>query len=243
MSLPPLVSDVYQVVLRGNFRPVNLTPAWLRDQDLIGDPEYDEAEFEVLIPNEAAIFNAGWLRCQAAPDSLTLQTDQQAEAERLRDLVVGMLLALALDDKPISLLGINRIVHFSLPNREQWHSVGDHLVHNELWNGILNIAGMRAATYWGQRSDKYAGRIQVQVEPSFLVAPGIFVSYNDHYDLTTVGSQPATRAELDTLSRQENTEATTEKASIAIEILTGQWEVSSQLSVRIIERIAEQAGG
>jgi len=234
-----LVSDIYQVVMRGNFQPVNVSPTWLRDQDLIGDPEHEEAAFEVLLPSEIAIFNAGWLRCQAMPDNLTIQTDQQAEIERLRDLAVGMLRFL---DKPVSLLGINRIVHFSVRNTKQWHSVGDHAVHNELWDGILNAPGMRVATYWGRRSDKYAGRIQIQIEPSFLVHPGIFVSYNDHYDLTTVEHQQTTRAESDTLNRQENNEATTDKVPVAIEILTDQWESSSQLSVRIIERIAEQAG-
>jgi hypothetical protein len=240
MTLPPLVSDIYQIVIRGNFRPVNVSPIWLREQNLIGDPELDESAFEVLVPNEIATFNAGWLRCQATSDNLTLQTDQQAEVERLRDLAVGMLLALA--EKPISLLGLNRSVHFSLQNTDQWHSVGDHLVHNELWNGVLNVPGMRVVTYWGQRSDKFAGRVQVQVEPSFMIYPGVFISYNDHYDLTVVEYQPGTRAESDSLQRQENTEVTTDKVPIAIEILTDHWEASSQLGVKVIERIAEQAG-
>jgi hypothetical protein len=238
MDLPPLVSDIYQVVVRGDFKPVNVSPAWLRDQDLIGDPEHEEATFEVLLPNEIAIFNAGWIRCQATPDNLTLQTDQQAEVGRLRDLAIGILRAF---DKPVSLLGINRTVHFSLRNTKQWHSVGDHIVHNEIWDGILTLPGMRVATYWGQRSDKYAGRIQVQIEPSFQVHPGIFVGYNDHYDLTTVESQPTTRTEFDTTDLRENTEVTIEKVAVAIEVLTNQWEPSLQLSTRIIERTAEQA--
>lgn len=238
MDLPQLVSDIYQVVVRGDFRPVNVSPSWLRDLNLIGDPEHEEATFEVLLPNEIAIFNAGWLRCQATPDNLTLQTDQQAEVERLRDLVVGMLRAL---DKPVSLLGINRTVHFTLRNTKQWHSVGDHVVHNEMWDGILTLPGMRAAIYWGQRSDKYAGRIQVQIEPSYQVHPGIFVSYNDHYDLTIAESRPTTRADFDTMNLPENTEVTIDKVAVAIEVLTDQWESSLQLSTRIIERTAEQA--
>ena len=240
MSLPELVSDFYQVVLRGNFRPVTISPIWLRDHDLIGDPELEEAVFEILIPNEIALFNAGWLRCQATQDNLTLQTDQQAEVERLRDLAIGILLLS--EERPVSLLGINRLTHFIVANADQWHSIGDHVVHNELWDGILNIAGMRVATYWGQRSDKYAGRIQVQVEPFFTVPFGIAVSYNDHYDLTTVAKQPTTRSELNALNRPENIEATIEKIAIAIEVLTDQWEASSQLSTRVIERVAEQAG-
>ena len=239
MTLPPLVSDTYQVVARGSFRPVKVSPTWLQDQDLIGDSEHKEAVFEVLLPNELVIFNAGWLQCQATPDNLTFQTDQEAEVERLRDLAVGTLRAL---NAPISLLGINRMVHFSVRNTEQWHSIGDHVVHNEIWGDILNVPGIRVATYWGQRSDRYAGHIQVQIEPSSLVHPGIFVSYNDHYDLTIVEHQPTNRSEFDTLNRQENTEATTDKLAVAIDILTNQWEQSSQLSTRIIERVAEQGG-
>lgn len=240
MSLPELVSDVYQIVLRGDFRPITISPTWLRERDLIGDPELEQSAIEILIPNEISVFNAGWLRCQATQDNLTLQTDQQPEVERLRDLAIGILLLP--EGRTVSLLGINRLTHFTVANIEQWHSVGDHVVHNELWDGILNISGMRAAVYWGQRSDKYAGRIQVQVEPSFSVRFGIFVSYNDHYELTTVASQPTTRSELAAINRPENTEATAEKIAVAIEVLTGQWEASSELSTRVLERIAEQAG-
>lgn len=239
MSLPPLVSDICQVVLRGNFKPVNISPRWLREKDLIGDPENEEAVFEALIPDELAVFNAGWLRCQNMPDSLHLQTDQQAEVEPLRDLAVGILRIL---DRPVSLLGINRLVHFSVRNAKQWHSVGDHVVHNELWNGILHAPGLRAATYWGQRSDRYAGRIQVQIEPSTVAHPGIFVSYNDHYDLTIVDQQPTSREEFDRMSRPENIAATLDKVTVAEEILIDQWDSSLQLSARIIERVAGQAG-
>jgi len=239
VSLPELVSDVYQVVLRGNFRPVIISPTWLRDHDLIGDSELEQAAIEILIPNEISFFNAGWLRCQASQDNLTLQTDQQAEVARLRDLAIGILRLP--EDRSVSLLGINRQTHFTVANIEQWHSVGDHVVRNEMWDGVLNIAGMRVATYWGQRLDKYAGHIQVQVEPSFSVRFGIFVSINDHYDLTIVKSQPANRSELDVLNRPENAEATTEKIAVAIEVLTDQWEASSELSARVLERVADQA--
>lgn len=240
MSLPPLVSDIVSIVVRGNFRPVDISPAWLRDQGLIGDPEYADGTFQTLIPNEVAIFTAGWIQCQASQESLSVQTDQQAEAERLRDLLAGILRAT--EGKPISALGINRNVHFTLSNVDAWHAIGDNVARNEIWKGVLDLPGMRSITYWGQRPDKYSGRIQVQIEPSMMFHPGIFVAYNDHYDLTIVDSQPKTRTEASILNRQENTEASLEKIPIAIDILSSQWETSFHRSGAIIERVSQQVG-
>jgi len=227
------------VVVRGDFKPVTISPAWLRDQELIGEPEHTESAFEVLIPNEVAVFKASWLNCHASPEALQFHTDQQAEVERLRDLVVGMLRIWG--DKPISLLGINRHVHFSVANFDQWNAIGDSVVRNDMWGNALSIPGMRSVTYWGERTDTYAGRIQVQIEPSFVAPPGVYVAYNDHYDLTIVESQPKTREEARRLDRRENADATKDKIPVAIEILTNQWEVSFQRSVSILEQVWQQA--
>jgi hypothetical protein len=216
-----------------------ISPRQLRDQELIGDAEYAEASFEVRIPDEVAIFQAGWLRCQASPDSLELSTGQEAEQERLRDLAVALLRASP--DRRLSLMGINRTVHFSVQDRNKWNAIGDHLVHNEVWESVLSGVGMRSVIYWAQRTDEYAGRIQVQVEPSFIYGPGVFFSYNDHYDLTKVERQPQTREEAQQLQIAENIEATSEKVQIAVDVLTEGWESFEQRAARVLERVWQQA--
>jgi hypothetical protein len=240
VALPPLAVDVVSIVMRGHFRPVTISPRDLRDQELIGETEYAEASFEVRIPNEVAVFEAGWIRCRADPESLELSTGQEAEQERLRDVAVALLRVD--DDRRLSMMGINRAVHFSVPDRQRWNAIGDNLVHNDIWGDVLSGPGMRSVIYWAQRTDQYGGRIQVQVEPSFVYAPGIFFSYNDHYDLTKVDHQPLTRDEAQQLSTTDDTEATKEKTLVAAEVLNQGWESFEQRVARTLERVWQQAG-
>jgi hypothetical protein len=239
MPLPPLASDLVSIVVRGQFKPVTVSPRQLFEDKLIGDVECAQSTIEVRIPNETSIFTADWLRCQATADSLDLQTKQEAEQERLRDLAIGVLKTFS--DKPISALGINRQVHFPLDDLDNWHAVGDSLVHNEVWTGIMDVVGMRGVIFWAERSDQYAGRIQVQVEPSFEVRPGIFVAYNDHYDLTRVERQPSSREEVAELARAEDLNATTDKVEVAIEVLTNEWQSFSLRTAAALERVWQLA--
>jgi hypothetical protein len=240
VTVPPLAGELLTVVIRGDFSPLNLSPNWLRKRELIGEAEAQQIKYDLLIPNEASVFQAAWVRCLVQRETLELQTQQQAESERLRDLAVGILKASP--DVAISALGINRNVHFAVSNVKQWHAIGDHLVNNDIWSGLVNNPGMRSVIYWGGRLDNYAGRIQIQIEPSMLLQPGIYVAYNDHYDLTTVKSQPTTRQEAQNMARPEDTDKTTEKISIGIDVLTSNWQATMDSTTAVIERIWEQAG-
>lgn len=42
---------------------------------------------------------------------------------------------------------------------------------------------MRNLIIQGQRQDEYKGHIQVKIEPSSKIQPGIFISINDHYEI------------------------------------------------------------
>jgi hypothetical protein len=234
MPLPPIAADSCAVVVTGQFRPVDISPIWLHDHNLIGRAELDNSSIELLIPNEAVNFNAGWLHCQATPQSWQFDTPDETAFESLRDLVVNLLREKL--NTPISQLGINRSVHFTASDFESWHAVGDGLVNNTIWNGLLSLPGMRAVTYWGTRSDNFSGRVQIQVEPSLVHRSSVFVAFNDHYDLTYASTVLQSREELQTLS--DDAEATTSKIPIAIEVLEQNWENSMRLSNQIIERVA-----
>jgi hypothetical protein len=167
-----------------------------------------------------------------------VQTQLQEEAERARDLAVGILSSA--EDTPISALGINNNAHFAVNNVAQWNAIGDNLVDNQTWDGILPASGMRSVVFWTGRPDNYAGRVQIQIEPSFMVQPGIFVAYNDHYDLTRVTSQPQTRREVQKLARPDDTESTVEKVAVAMEVLTSNWQASMDRLRAITQRIWER---
>jgi hypothetical protein len=239
MSLPPIAADVVTIVLTGSFRPVTISPGWLHQQGLIGDADFAATSYELLIPQEAINFRTGWLHCVANPQTLIFDTGQQSEFERLRDLAVGVLRGQA--DKAVGLMGINRQIHFSVTDQSIWHAVGDGLVHNEIWENVLHVTGMRSVIYWGIRTDGYGGRVHVQVEPSLKFPPGVFLAYNDHYDLTKGRLTPSNRDEVD-YSESENVNITVEKIPVAIEILTEQWTASMRRFNEIFQRLCDRTG-
>ncbi len=237
---PPLAADATTVVFVGNFRPLQISPGWLRERGQISTVELAEAQFELLIPNEAIIFQAGWVRCVGNPQQLQFETQQEAEFERLRDLSVACIRAMP--DLELGMMGINRIVHFEVPTIDAWHSVGDNLVRNDVMNRVLRLSGMRSVTYWGTRPDNYSGRIQVQVEPSFRYTRSVFVTYNDHYDLSVVEEQPEDRHEMNERARADDSSRSKEKTANAISLLNEQWEHSMRRFNDILETVWQQAG-
>ncbi len=50
--------------------------------------------------------------------------------------------------------------------------------------------GMRALIMEGKRQGCDADRIQVRLEPSVKIKPGVFIAVNEHYDLTAETGTP-----------------------------------------------------
>ena len=238
MSTPQLAADGMSIIVPGSYHPLPVSPRWLLDQGLIGQADYDAREIELFVPNEVATFKVGAFQVHCQPDRLTASTEDESEFERLRDLVSGMLRGLP--DVKISQLGINRSVHFFVPDVGSWHAIGDSLVNNDMWGDVLPLSGMRAAIFWGVRADKYAGRVQVQVEPSFRYPRAVYVTYNDHYELTRVDAQPSTRDEVQNIFTDATPEVLAEKKAVALEVLANNWRESMQRFTNVIERIARQ---
>jgi hypothetical protein len=209
----------------------------MQENGLISHNDLQKVQFELLVPGEAVTFTASWFKCQVNPQSLQLETSEESEFERLRDLAVDTLRTMP--DKPVALMGMNRIVHISITDLDVWHAIGDHLVNNKMWDKVLHLAGMRSVSFLGVRTDGYGGRINIQIEPSQRFAPRLFIAYNDHYDLTTNKSWPKTREELATMP-PEDAEATTEKIPVAIQILNDNWASSTRLFYDVLETVWQQ---
>jgi hypothetical protein len=240
VALPSMAADSATIVTLGSFSPTKFTPKWLLSKGLIGTPEYEESQIELYLPNEALAFVSGWLKFQARPDAIQLITEDQAEFERLRDLAVGILR----DDPTIrvSALGINRQVHFQPENAADWDSIGAALSSREAWADVLKSPGMRTVIVWGGRPDDYSGRIQVQVEPSVVFPIAVFVAYNDHYDLGSIGQTAETPQELtESGAPVQDDGAISEGSSSAIKILNGEWSDSMRRAEAVVERVAQLA--
>lgn len=234
--MPELALDRVDVVIRGNFNPSILSPAWLLGQDLIGRIEFEQAEVD-LISRDLAVFRTGWLSCHATPDTMQFWTEDPVEFERVRDVAAGTLRALP--HTPVSALGINRAIHFQVDTLEKWHAIGDAVVPKEPWGDVLLAPGTRSVTLWGVRPDDYTGRVQVQFEPSFRVPQAIFLSINDHFQLgraSTSESQPEDRDIAWQHTYEEDDRTDGSKLDVGLEILTTRWRDSFKQSDEILSR-------
>jgi hypothetical protein len=134
-------------------------------------------------------------------------------------------------------MGINRSAHFKVDTLERWHGIGDSLVPKAFWEDFLELPGTRTLTLWAVRPDKWAGRIQVTVEPSTQVELGIYLAHNDHYDLADVESQPSNREAV--ASPVGEVAPRADRIPIALDILRDDFQASIARSDELIRRIAE----
>ncbi|HEY1705399.1 MAG TPA: hypothetical protein VGG75_37395 [Trebonia sp.] len=232
MDTPELANDSMNVVLLGEFDPLMVTPRWLRRMDLIGAEDYESYSTEIIGAN-AVIVSFGSIRLQVLPENLQVSTDASAEVEAARDLAAGILLSKG--SSGISAMGINRMVHFG-EDLKGYHAIGDALTPKKLWEDVLYLPGMLNLGITGMRNDGYGGAVNVQVQPSAIVRPGVFISVNDHYTLTHV----EVAADRNTLAGPEesNLQVSIDKIPVAIKILTEGFDASRSRTQEIIDRVA-----
>lgn len=228
------------VVLVGSFNPAIISPGWLLANGLIGKEEANEARPEIIIP-DISIFTAAWLRAEVTHERMLLSSAEPQEFERVRDLAVGILNVL--EHTPVALLGLNHEVHIAATSVESWHKIGDILAPKEVWEPELRLPGTRNVTIEGQRSDQFAGHVQVTVQPSVRVYPGIYIAHNDHYILRTVEKQPQTREDFGDpeLAERKKISPSPDHIPIGIKILTEKWADSLARSEAVFRKVM-QAG-
>jgi len=231
VDIRELASDSMNVVLLGEFNPLQITPRWLRQMDLIGAEDYESYSIEVISPG-ATILSFGSIKLQIVPESLQVATDAPGDVEAARDLAMGILLS---NGSPsISAMGINRLVHFRA-DFERYHAIGDALTPKGVWDDVLRLPGMLNLGITGVRDDGYGGAINVQVQPSATVRPGVFVSVNDHYILAYADTP--TDRNGPTEPKEINPERSPDKIPIAVKILTERFSASRSCAQAIIDRV------
>jgi hypothetical protein len=168
-------------VLIGVFNPTLLQPANLLKTGALTDADVLELQYDILAP-EVAVAKLPWATAIVERDKLVFSTTLQAPAaEPVRDFLLEVV-----DLQPIkrfTALGINNELHFGISSPDKWHKFGHRLVpKDDLWNKFLKEPGTRTVMVQGKRSDGARGSINVKVEPSTQLNPGIFVQVNDHFD-------------------------------------------------------------
>lgn len=236
MAWPETEIESISIVLKGAFNPAIFSPAWMRSEKLIGETEYKAASVD-LITRELTIFSTAWLRVQAQLDTLQISTVESDEYERARDVAIGILRSLP--HTPVAALGINREVHFAVESPDQWHSIGDALAPKQFWESSLRVPGLRDLTIWGVRDDLHSGHVQVTFQPSQRIALGIFMTHNDHFNLSFVEAQPNRR--IDNTFLPPSTDASPDKVKVALSVLADEWEKSMDRAAKVFGAIASLA--
>ncbi|MFD6874718.1 MULTISPECIES: hypothetical protein [unclassified Streptomyces] len=226
-----LASDTMTMVVLGEFDPLLVTPRWLRKMDLIGVEDYESYRIELITPN-ATVVNFGAIQLKVLPDTLEVSTDAVSDVEVARDLAAGILLSEGAST--IGAIGINRMVHFSSPF-SNWHAIGDALVPKTLWTDVIHLPGMLSLSLAGARDDGYSGAVNVQIQPSAIVQPGVFVSVNDHYTLTLTDI-PVERTMAGPLAPSDAIRSV-EKIAVATSIMTTKFSASRARAQSIIDRV------
>ncbi|WP_210441294.1 hypothetical protein [Nocardioides xinjiangensis] len=221
MAARDVAIDGASVVVRGNFNPAIFSPRWFLDEELIGSAEFEDSAIEIISPN-LTVFRMGWANVHSSSDTFQVNTRDQDEFERLRDLVAGVLRTLR--HTPVAVLGLNRDIHIRVPDREALDRIGDRITPKDIWNPTLPLAGLRGVTMWGSRQNQYGGHIQVTVEPSLRVPNAVYVSHNDHYDLSVHDSPPVDR--VTAYDEDTDVTATSGKLEVALQVLSESWSQS-----------------
>lgn len=232
VDTPELAIDGMAVVVLGGFAPRKITARWLRQKDLIGAEDFESYDAEYVGPH-ATIGSFGSIQLKVLENALEVATEEPADVETARDLALGILLSKGTSG--IAAMGINRTVHFAA-ELATYHAIGDTLTPKSVWNGLLHLPGMASVAIAGQRDDGYGGIINVQVQPSTKIQPGVFVSVNDHYTLTQTEILDDRDALLD--HGQANPERSADKVKVAVQILTEGFTPSRNRANAIIRRVA-----
>ncbi len=165
----------------GQFNPAVFHPSWFAANNLIRPEEAKLAE-AVTVRNEIATISKTWFDLQVVGERFSIQTLDLRQYGPLRDVVIGVFNMMP--HTPTTAIGLNKHFHVSIESEEAWHKIGHRLAPKESWNPILLDPGLRSMTMEGKRPEGTAGILRIKVEPSPVVAPGLFIEFNEEYRVT-----------------------------------------------------------
>jgi len=177
------------IVTVGDINPAIFSADWLFRNQLIGEGDRDAVinSPTTVVSHQATVCETDWFRLQALPNQLVVAS-KGALSPALRDLAEGIFLLLP--HMPVTAIGLNFHGHYQVSNQADWHKVGDALAPKSIWKELfpesdyyVGLANLQVKATRGAREDSMnptADGISVQVMPSGLVRPGVFLTLNDH---------------------------------------------------------------
>jgi hypothetical protein len=207
---------VLSLILVGDFNPAIFQPSWFSSEELMTEEEAKNASIQIVHPDVTS-FSLPWLSLTVERERFQLVCAAQPYFER----VVGLACQVfdLLRHTPIRTMGINNEAHFRASSTDTWHEIGHKLAPKEFWKEFFPAPGMQSLTIRQvPRTDHEKGHVQVTVEPSARVTPGVYVRLNDHFEAAGEGVLGASKA---------------------IELLREKWAVSTAFAEKVLSRISE----
>lgn len=176
------------LVIVGAFAPAIFTPDWFLKNNLVG--ETDHAEMmkagNSLSSSSGSRLESETLSIQVTPTRLQL-ISKDVLRPLIKDVALNVLQLLG--RIPVAMVGLNFMSHFAMGSEDEYHLVGDALVPKGIWKqlftnpswsvGLQDLSVMVHPAPRGEKNDVRDG-ITIRVQPSALVAKGIFLTYNNH---------------------------------------------------------------
>ncbi|MBR0796119.1 hypothetical protein JQ615_12035 [Bradyrhizobium jicamae] len=191
LRIEPEIGGV-TIVLRGAFNPSIFQPFWMARQGLISDEEAGNAKVSVIHSEISHFAIEPSFILQVQVDRFTITT-ATAPLVRVSDLCTRIF-GEVLPHTPISQLGINRTVHFSVGTADERDRIGRLIAPQDPWgdwgkgfasDDLAARGGLQSMTMINKKAgDREAGWIQARIEPSQSIGKGvtgIFMEINDHY--------------------------------------------------------------
>ena len=190
LLIEPEVSGT-TIVLRGNFNPSIFQPFWMAKQGLISDEAAAAADVSVIHPEIS--------RFSIQPEFiLDVQTERFAISRATAPLVVvadlcARIFGDVLPHTPISQMGINRSVHFSVGSGNERNRIGRLLAPTAPWGAWgkdlesddpMKNGGLQSLAKINKKvGDRESGWVRVKLGPSESIKgnSGIVMEINDHY--------------------------------------------------------------
>jgi hypothetical protein len=165
------------IVLIGSFNPGIFQPIWFASQKLLPESEAENATINV-ITSDIAVFSLGWASLSIEKERFIIECNQPPFYEAARDLVAGTFRILR--HTPAKYLGINYHSHFRLESAEACLRLGHLLAPKIYWTDVLKNPLLHSMRMISDRPDQNSGSLNVTIEPSQRVNPGVFIQVNDH---------------------------------------------------------------
>lgn len=183
----------YSLILVGDFNPAMFHPEWFKRNDIISPEEIDfehdsTLKNSIIVTPQLTIFKTSQLNIKIDQNRFEVVADKEPFISVI-DFIIKTFENLG--SFIIKAFGFNYSAHYKVEDVATLHRIGDKLAPKEHWATLLGDevagddrkSGLTAIQMQKSKTDG-TGQYTVILQPSNFVKPGIFMSCNDHTNMS-----------------------------------------------------------